>query len=468
MDVKTTAQAGGNTRRDFLKKAATATAAVSVTRPFMTPVYGQSQAPSAGVLGANSRLVVGFVGVGNMGYTHVRNMKTSAKENNLAFGGVCDVFAKHTDRAKEHLGLADSDTFEDYRRLLDKKDIDAVVVATVDHWHAPVSIAALEAGKHVYVQKPITRYLKEAFALYDAVKKSGKILQVGSQGCSDGKYHKVAELIQAGKIGKLVWGQGCYCRNAEPNGEWNYPIPTDATPENLNWDLWLGQAKQGDPSRTGVADKSDWKKCLDQYARWRRYHAYCSGLLGDLVPHRLHPIMLATGNPEFPKRVACIGTRKVSLNRDVPDTTEVVAEFPSGLSLFVVSTTVNERGIVDTIHGSKGSLIFGGISSHKVELAIERWASDEEDSQTFEGLTPGEAQEVHEKNWFDSIRANKQPNGNIELGIRVQTVISLAEMSDRLGQVLFFDEKTHKITNGDGKEFEPITYGTLKSGPPWG
>jgi predicted dehydrogenase len=461
-------KAGAETRRGFIKKTAAAAAMAATMNPFKAPVYGQNQAPSTGrVIGANDRIVVAFVGAGGMGFTHVRNMKTSQKDNNLAFGGICDVYKKYADRAKEHLGLTDADVYADYRKMLEKKEIDAVVVATVDHWHAPISIDAVNAGKHVYVQKPMTRHLDEAFALYDAVKKTGKTFQVGSQGCSDGKYHKVAELIKAGKIGKLVWAEGCYCRNAEPNGEWNYAIP-NATPEEINWDAWLGHAGAGDPKLTGVPAKSNWKTCLDHFARWRRYHPYCSGLLGDLVPHRLHPMMLATGNPEFPKRVVCTGTRKISTNRDVNDTTHIVAEFPSGLSLFVVSTTVNERGIVDTIHGAKGSLIFGGISSHRVELAVERWASDEIDSETFDGLQPGEANEIHEKNWFDSIRTNKLPNGNIELGIRVQTVISLAEMSDRLGQTLFFDEKTRKITNGDGKEFKPITYGTLKSGPAWG
>jgi predicted dehydrogenase len=468
MEQKKINEHGGENRRQFIKKTATAAAVVAATNIFKTPVYGQNQAPAPGrVIGANDRIVVGFVGVGGMGFTHVRNMKTSQKENNLAFGGVSDLYTKYAERAREHLGLSSSDVYKDYRKLLEKKDIDAIVCATVDHWHAQVSIDAMNAGKHVYVQKPMTRHLQEAFDVADTVKKTGKILQVGSQGCTDAKYHKVAELIKQGAIGKLVWGAGCYCRNAEPEGEWNYPIP-NATPDEIDWDAWLGPAKQGDPAKTGVPSKDDWKKCLDHFARWRRYHPYCAGVLGDLVPHRLHPIMLATGEPMFPKRVVCTGTRKVSTNRDVNDTTHLLAEFPNGFTLFIVSTTVNERGIVDAIHGSKGTLLFGGMSSHKVELAVERWASDEIDPATYDNLLPGEDTIYHEKNWFDCIRANKQPNANIDLGLKVQTVICLAEMSERLGEALFFDEKTRKITNGDGKVFEPITYGTLKSGPAWG
>ena len=148
---------------------------------------------------------------------------------------------------------------------------------------------ALEAGKHVYVEKPMTRYLGEAWALHDTVKKTGKILQVGSQGCSDAKWHKAAELIRAGRIGPLVLGQDSYMRNS-PKGEWNYTIDQDAKSDNINWKAWRGQVLHPDTAEFNA----------DHYFRWRKYYPYCAGLLGDLFPHRLHPLMLASGNPEFP------------------------------------------------------------------------------------------------------------------------------------------------------------------------
>jgi predicted dehydrogenase len=133
--------------------------------------------------------------------------------------------------------------YGDYRELLDRKDIDAVVISTHDPIHAAASIGAMESGKHVYCEKPLTRYLGEAFAVHDVVKKTGKILQVGSQGCSAAAWHKAAEMITAGQIGQLVWAQGYYCRN-NPKGEWNYPIDVDAKAENLDWEKWLGPVKK--------------------------------------------------------------------------------------------------------------------------------------------------------------------------------------------------------------------------------
>jgi predicted dehydrogenase len=235
MDKDNLPKTGGDTRRSFIKKAATAAAAVATTPLFKTPVYGQNQAPSTGrVIGANDRIVVGFVGVGNQGLnSHLKPMLQNAQANNIAIGGVCDVSKHRLEEAKQAGGGVPS--FDDYRKLLDQKDIDAVVCATVDHWHATVSIAALKAGKHIYVEKPMSRYLGEAFDVYDTVKSTGKVFQVGSQGCSDMKWHKAAEWIQAGKIGPVVMSQGSYMRNT-PAGEWNqYKIQAWCTPEDINW-----------------------------------------------------------------------------------------------------------------------------------------------------------------------------------------------------------------------------------------
>src|SRR5438067_3052076 len=226
MDTKETSpMAGGESRRDFIKKTATAAAAVAATGIFKTPVYGQNSAPSTGrVIGANDRIVVGYIGVGGQGMAHVRSMKTHAGENNIAQAAVSDVWQKRLQEAKACIENENSsvkvETYEDYNKLLERKDIDAVCISTMDHWHTRCSIDAMNAGKHVYVEKPMTRYLGEAFEIYDTVKKTGKTLQVGSQGCSDLKWKKAAELVQSGKLGKLVMCQGSYMRNS-PAGEWN-------------------------------------------------------------------------------------------------------------------------------------------------------------------------------------------------------------------------------------------------------
>src|SRR6266699_3768917 len=233
------------TRRDFLKKSASATAAVAATGLFRTPVYGQNTAPSTGrVIGAHDRIAVAYIGVGAQGMVHVRSQKAHAGENNIVQVAVCDLWKKRLDDAKAFIENESSgtkvETYDDYRKMLERKDIDAIVSSTVDHWHTRTSVDSMNAGKHVYVEKPMTRYLGEAFEIYDTVKKTGKVLQVGSQGCSDMKWHKAAELIQAGKIGPLVMCQGSYMRNKK-DGEWNYAIDEDVKqPGSLDWEKWLG------------------------------------------------------------------------------------------------------------------------------------------------------------------------------------------------------------------------------------
>ncbi len=450
---------GPATRRDFIKKTATVAAVVAASPLFRPTVYGQ--APAAGrVIGANDRISVGFIGVGAQGKNaHVNIMKANASANNVAQLAVCDVWPKRTGAAKDFIeadGGPKVEVFGDYRKLLERKDIDAVVIATHDPIHAAATIAAMESGKHVYCEKPLTRYLGEAFAVEAAVKKTGKILQVGSQGCSAAAWHKAADMIKSGKIGKLIWAQGYYCRN-NPKGEWNYPIDADATAQTVDWEKWEGQVKDRVPFAP------------QRYFRWRKFYPYCAGLLGDLIPHRLLPLMLATGSPEFPSRVVCLGTKNVhpdkqqtdgTPERDVPEQVEVLAEFPSGVSLVLVSSTINARSPGFTLYGHHASLEVG-TSGERIELKPEKEFSEEVDPETFNGLKPTEDIGEHHKNWFECIRANKQPNCGIDLAVRAQTVISLAEMSDRLKIACVFDEKTRKITTGDGKEVAPITYGTL-------
>jgi hypothetical protein len=172
----------GDSRRKFIKKTAAAAAVVGATNIFKTPVYGQNQAPSPGkVIGANERIVVGFVGTGGQGMAHVRSQKAHAAENNIVPAAVCDLYTKHLANAKTTLGLKDADAYSDHRKLLERKDIDAITIATVDNWHAQVAVDALQAGKHVYGEKPMARYLGEGFEMYDMVKQSGKVFQIGSQ-----------------------------------------------------------------------------------------------------------------------------------------------------------------------------------------------------------------------------------------------------------------------------------------------
>lgn len=437
-----------SSRREFVKKSAlAATAVMAGCSPKIAETVEKTAPATGAVLGANDRVRVGFVGVGGQGFNaHLKNgVKANSDTFNVEGVAVSDLFDKRRERARTELELSSEDAYEDYRALLDRDDVDAVMIGTVDHWHARVAMDAMEAGKHVYCEKPMTRYLDEAFQVYDSVQKTGKIFQIGSQYCSEGKWHKAAEMIQAGMIGPLVLAQDSYMRN-NPDGEWNYEIDPDATPAHIDWKKWLGPV-------------SDRAFSADHYHRWRKYYPYCAGILGDLLAHRIHPLLLATGAPEFPVRVTSLGTRKITTDRDVPDNTQVLAEFPSGYTIMVIGSTVNEQGLEQVIRGHEGTLYFGG---NTVELRPERPFADLVDQEIHENIQPGVSVPAHIENWLTSIRENKQPNGNIDLAIKTQTVISLAEMSNRLGEMLYFNEKTRAVTTGSGRNIDPITYGTLE------
>ncbi|PYI81490.1 MAG: oxidoreductase [Verrucomicrobia bacterium] len=447
----------GESRRSFIRKTAAAAAAVSTVNMFKTPVYGQTQAPASGrVIGANDRISMAYIGTGSRGMQHIeghatgqgeekqRKYKEYVQGNNINQAAVCDLFRKRLDHAKDFLKLSEADAYTDHRRLLERKDIDAVLIATIDNWHAQCTIDALEAGKHVYCEKPMTRYLGEAFQVYDTVKRTGKVFCVGSQGCADPKWHKAAEWIKAGKLGPLVWGQGSFCRNNHPKSEWSYPEDPEATPTTLEWERWLGKAKKIPFNR-------------EHYFSWHKYYAYNSGILGNLLPHRFYPMMLATGNPEYPRRVACTGTRKVSTDREITDTTHALAEFPSGLTLVMAGSTVNEVGLPDILRGLKATLYFNS-SQNKVELKPEKPFTEEMDAIPFEDPLPTERTERLHKNFFDAIRTGIKPFADIELAIRGQVALCLAEMSERMGLTLYYDEKTRQIKTGEGKIIPPISY----------
>jgi predicted dehydrogenase len=404
------------------------------------------------VRGANDRVVVAFVGTGGMGGTHVRNYSNDWQNRNIQIGGICDVHQGRREGNAKYArdkGAADATLIvdKDYRKILENKDIDAVVIATPEHWHGQIAVHAMDAGKHVYIQKPMTRYLDEAFQVHDAAVRTKRVVQVGSQGCSNMVYHAAGKAIREGKLGQVVMGQGSYTRNSK-NGEWNYGIDGNLKPENLDWELWLGSApaRPWDASAPGAGDGEQGTRddSKSRYHRYRKYRDYSAGILGDLMPHKLNPFLIASGNPEYPTRVSCIGTR-IGDDREVEDTVQVVAEFPSKWTMLFVGSTVNEQGLQDTFRGHKATIYFG----NGVKLNPERWASEEVEAADLPVDGPTyESHENHEKNWLEAIRANDpmKANCNYDLATKVQTIVSLAEMSVRQSKTMLFDAKSRKVT----------------------
>jgi predicted dehydrogenase len=369
-----------------------------------------------------------------MGSGHLRNFKDFTEKENVSIFAVCDVYEKRRRAAQETAQIPESQSYSDYRRLLENKDIDAIIIATPDHWHARIAIEAMEAGKHLYIEKPMTRTFEEALKVRDMAKKNKRIVQVGAHGCSDPKWLKAREVVKSGKMGRILWAQGSYCRN-NPKGEWNYALDSDATEQTVDWKMWQGDAK-----------KRPWSP--ERYFRWRKYWDYANGIIGDLWPHRLHPLMLAMSLNEFPSLVSCIGGVLCNTDegngepRDVADTTIATVQFPSGAMIFLAGSTINEHGLEDMIRCQKANLLVGG---SKVELQPERPFVDELEASDETPPEAGESHAKHEKNFIESLRGNATPNCDVEFAIRGQAVLYLAEQSYRKGKAIQFDPVKLKV-----------------------
>ncbi|MBK9707061.1 MAG: Gfo/Idh/MocA family oxidoreductase [Acidobacteria bacterium] len=424
------------TRRDFIKATGIGTAGL-VSAPVLfddEPAMRTYAQAKSKVIGANDRIRYGFIGQGGMGFRHMTIIKDFTAAENVEVVGICEIFEKRRLASQKRAELTDARAYTDYRKMLEDKDIDVIVIATPDHWHMPMAVEAMEAGKHIYLEKPMTHTLDEAFKIYDTAKRTNRWVQVGSHGCSDPKWHKAREIVKANRLGKVLWAQGSYCRN-NPKGEWNYKIEPEATEQQIDWKAWLGNA----PKRPFSAER---------YYRWRKYWDYGNGIIGDLWPHRLHPLMLAMSLNEFPMSASCMGgilcdtDKGYGEPREVADTTMVMVKYASGPMIYLAGSTVNERGVEDLIRGQKADLMFGG---GKVQITPERPFVDEIEAKDETPPDSGESHQKHQKNFIDSLRANKAPNCDIELAVRVQAAVSMAEESYRKNKTVFFDPAKRKM-----------------------
>ncbi|MFZ4627210.1 MAG: Gfo/Idh/MocA family protein [Blastocatellia bacterium] len=397
------------------------------------------------VLGANDRINIGVIGVGGRGTSVMKwAMEVGKTTRPAQIVAVCDTYQKRINRAKE-ISQAELATL-DYREVLARKDIDAVVIATPDHWHAPIAIEAMRAGKDVYLEKPMTRTVDEARKVYEATKATGRILQVGSQTTSSDQWWKARKAIQDGMIGDLLMSQGSYHRNSL-GGEWNYPIDKDAGPDGkgenfIDWKMWLGAA----PKRSYDAER---------FFRFRKYWDYSGGIATDLFYHVVAPLNICWGEAQFPHRVMASGGIYVFKDgREVPDTFHLMAEFPKGHSLVLSSSMANGQHIPGLIRGHEGTIMmvpdgrFEGRVDHitvtpeKIARTKfkEKWSQDEVKLTT-------EVRENHMENWLRCIRTRETPVLDALTAYKAMTTIGMGVQSYREGRVLYFNESTQRVTD---------------------
>ena len=337
-------------RRDFMKTTVLAGAAAAMS----------SRADASGPQAANDRLQVGFIGCGARAH---QLMDAVVAMKGIEVIGLADAYTGRLERAKARTG-GKAVIYKEYKELLANPEIDAVFIATPDHWHRTMAIDALGAKKDIYLEKPFSFTVEDGLAMVDAVKRTDRILQVGSQGVSAPEMGKARELVKAGKIGKVVMVRAAYNRNSD-SGAWLYPIPPDASPTTVNWDQFIGSA----PKRAFD---------LNRFFRWRCYWDYSGGVATDLFVHLVswtHWIVDA----RVPKAVMAIGENyKYKNTHEVPDTVNALLTYPEGFTANLTCTFNNEQGAESGLEilGTNGSLIIrGGTVTFKPEPRREdnRW-----------------------------------------------------------------------------------------------
>ena len=416
-------------------------------------------ARALGVLGAGERLNLAVIGTGGMGQAHLRGLTKRAEPDNLAVTRVCDVYRRRLNQATALIEGSQSSGTMEYREVLDDRDVDAVVIATPDHWHTKIAIEAMEAGKDVYVEKPLSLTIDQALACRDAVHRTGRVLQVGPQGTSDDRYWKARRAIAAGRIGAVTWSQASYCRNSR-EGQFNWHIDPDAGPHNppeaegyVWWDRWLGH-------QWGLADEISWNP--DHFFRFRKYFAYNGGVATDLLYHNLAPLLLAITGPdgEYPRRVVASGGRyREKDERDIPDTFMMMVDYPSEHTVVLVSVMTNDVGIPTVIHGRHGTLEFLETLSVTEQSAF--WT---EFRRTNAGLfaqsmvaddqgvekpqpAPGKASfEIHSSPrrdhmgaFLDAVRGEGVVACNVDLGCSTMVAIKMGVESYRQGKAFLWE-----------------------------
>jgi predicted dehydrogenase len=449
-------------RREFLMGAGVAGSVLTAH-----PAYSaRPAAKSAGrVLGANDRINVGVIGVGGRGAYVAREFAQAGKSGaNCQIVAVCDVYQKRVTRNKEHWAkeYGQCDGTLDYREVINRSDVDAVVVATPDHWHAPIALAAMDRGKDVYLEKPMCHTVDEARQLVATVKETKRVLQVGSQTTSGDQWHQARRVITEGWLGKILLSQGSYHRNSI-EGEWNWPIDKEAGPEGkgdnyIDWKTWLGPAT-----------KRPWDP--DRFFRFRKFWDYSGGIATDLFYHVVAPMNICWGEPQFPHKVMAGGgiyqfsqspddTSKP--DREVPDTFHLIGEYSKGHSIVLSSSMANSQHIPGLIRGHGATLImvehgrFEGFAPH-LTLKAERTRNGKYIVPELEDKFKGEAEikvpvkethtmQAHVNNFLSCMRTREKPTLDVETGARAQALITMAVQSYREGRVLYFDERSWKVT----------------------
>lgn len=431
-------------RRDFLAASGTAAVAVSAIPNLATA--------ASSALGINDKIRIGFVGIGGRGFgAHVKTLAALKKQGaNIELVAAADVYSVYRDKFVKHVKKENGNTpntYIDYREMFEKEKLDAVCIGTPDHWHSKQAIDAMNAGIHVYCEKPMTHSVQEALDVVAAWKRTGKIMQVGVQSTSLPVWNKARELMNEGKLGKVMQFQTEFFRNSAM-GQWRYyGLTKEMNPKNIDWQTWLGV-------KDGLAPDMPFDRAV--YRQWRRFWPFGSGMYTDLFVHRTTAMLKATGL-RYPARVVGAGGIFMEYDgRDVPDVATVVADYNEGVQGLITATMCCQNTpIKQLIRGHFGSFVFGtGEGFSGFDYVPERpqvTFNSKLRPETIKAGTVSNSTRAHFKNWLEAIRAGKQDmcNNPPDLGAAAIITVNLGSRSYREGKAFFFDSEKLKVTEAD-------------------
>jgi predicted dehydrogenase len=411
------------TRRAFLKQSSSAAAAATTLLAL---------APSQNVLGANEKFVIGMIGPGGMG---TNLLKSFATQPDVSVAYVCDPDEQRMNAAAsivEKAGGA-AKQVKDMRRIFDDKTVDAVIIATPDHWHAPATILACDAGKHVYVEKPCSHNLREGRLMIEAARKNNRVVQVGTQTRSTEHAMRAMQLLREGAIGEVLVAKAW---NSQLRGNIGHAKPTDP-PKQLDYDLWTGPA----PLRAYQSNLL--------HGSWRWFHAFGTGDMGNDGVHDIDIARWGLGVETHPTTISAIGGKYFfDDDQEFPDTQYVLFEYETGAAkkkkqlIFeqrIWSPYVqegHENG--NAFYGTKGMLILGKGSGWQL------FGPRNELREKFSGSVNSAA---HHRNFLECIKNGKRPNADIEIGHLSTSLCHLGNIATRLKRTLTFDPAAEKFSD---------------------
>jgi len=416
-------------RRNFLKGTAAMAATTTLASSYKK------------ILGANDRINIAMIGCGRMGRGNIDVQQRTGLTHITA---VCDVYQPHLDKAVNMVsGTVKS--YTDFRHILDRQDVDAVVISTPDHWHALMTTLACEAGKDVFVEKPASVTVAEGRRMADVARRTKRIVQVGTMQRSSPVFQRVVNIVQSGALGEISMVRTWIVGNEYPDGIGN--PPDESPPDNLDWDLWLGPAPKRpfNWNRFGVGDR---------WSTFRYFWDYAGGMMTDWGVHLLDIVLWAMGEP-VPKIVNAVGGKfYLKDNRETPDTLQVSYQFDKFVATFS-NQVINDRGIDGQgygieFYGTRASLFVdrGGYKVMPQEGGrFDRQLMPEDTPMRYNSHDSGN--ETHARDFINSIKTREKPISDIEIGHRSTSICLLGNIAYRTGEQLEWDADQEKIANSE-------------------